>query len=142
MAITITTLGEQSTVEMKALVDSAVEDNFISQYTVKELGLIPHEYTRAWMLDGYEMVVYENHIIKYWLTDSYGQQHSREVLFVAIRFTEYDFVLGWPWLSSENSDIHWPQQIWCYQMNKKLDITIPESFCNGVTLPDNAHLIK
>ena len=79
---------------MKALVDSGVEDNFISQNAVKELGLVPHRYTRAWTLDGHEMAVYGNHIIKYWLTDSYGQQHSREVLFVTIGFTGYDFVLG------------------------------------------------
>ena len=88
------------------------------------------------------MVVYRNHNIKYQLTDSYGQQHSREVLFVAIGFTGYDFVLGWPWLSSKNPDIHWPQQTWCYWTNDKLDITIPKSFCNGVTLPNNAHLVE
>ena len=45
------------------------------------------------MLDGHEMAVYRNHIIKYQLTDSYSQQHFREVLFVTIRFTEYNFIL-------------------------------------------------
>ena len=94
MVITIITLSEQDSVKMKALVDSGVEDNFISQYIVKELGLVPHGYTRAQMLDSYEIAAYRNHIIKYWLTDSYGQHHSKEVLFVTIGFTGYDFVLG------------------------------------------------
>ena len=77
IVITITTLGKQDLVTITVLVDSGVKDNFISQYTVKELGLVSYRYTRVWTLDSYKIAVYSNYTIKFQLTDSYGQRCTR-----------------------------------------------------------------
>ena len=76
------------------LVNSDTKDNFVSQYTVKELGLVLHRYTRVWTLDSHKIATYSNHNIEYCLTDSHRQQHTQSTLFITIRFTEYNFVLG------------------------------------------------
>ena len=76
------------------LVNSGTKNNLVLQYTVKELGLVLHGYTGVQTLDSYKIATYSNHNIEYCLTNSHRQQHTQSMLFVTIRFTEYNFVLG------------------------------------------------
>ena len=55
------------------LVNSDTKDNFMSQYTVKKLGLVPHGYTGVWTLDSYKIATYSDYNIKYCLTNSHRQ---------------------------------------------------------------------
>ena len=55
------------------LVNSDAKNNFVSQYTVKELGLVLYRYTGVQTLDSYKIATYSNHNIKYCLTDSHRQ---------------------------------------------------------------------
>ena len=94
MAICVDILGNHRNLVWIALINSGVENNFISQYIVQKIGLMPHRYTRVKTLDKHKLAVYSNHNIKYQITDTRGSRCHRTSFFVVIRFKGCNFVLG------------------------------------------------
>ncbi|KAI9753163.1 MAG: hypothetical protein M1815_006337 [Lichina confinis] len=72
MAIRVDIPGDRGCTVQMALIDSGAEDNFISQHTVQEMGLMPHGYTGVKTLDEHEMAAYGNHEIEYQIVDTVG----------------------------------------------------------------------
>jgi hypothetical protein len=104
---------------VKALMDSGVELNFISQLMVKEAALVASidRATQARTLNGRLIPIYGMYKVWTYVADSKGHEWDAEDLFCVIDLEDYDMVLEYPWLQTRNPDMDWAGSQWGYSEN-------------------------
>jgi hypothetical protein len=108
--------------EIKALIDSGAESNFIFQLLVKKAALVdPNScMTAVHMLDGCTIMVYGTHDMYIHITDDEGKMVKQIDLFFTINLQGYNIILGYSWLQTQNPKINWMQRVWIYTEREKL----------------------
>jgi hypothetical protein len=102
--------------DVKALIDTGAEDDFISQMLVKEMG-IPYSSPSpgsAKAIDGRPVFIYGGTTVTYKLKDSLGQDRQDTRQMWAVDMSDTDITLGWPWLESIDPIIRFRQKEWRY----------------------------
>jgi len=98
------------------LIDSGAEENFVSQRTVVQFGFSALKGPRAaHTVDGQPIRVYGTHHFIVHARDMRGESASSMQRFLATDISGYDMILGIPWLTAVNPDIHWKEGRWFYR---------------------------
>jgi hypothetical protein len=58
----------------------------------------------AMAVDGHLITIYDKHIIKMKITNSYEKCRVSEIEFIVMNIKRYDVILGWPWVFQEDLD--------------------------------------
>ena len=107
---------------LTALIDSGANENFISHLRAAEMGIKPRlheEAPRVTTIDETQFQVYGVYRPRIRASDhsgTTGESHSR---LLAASFTDWDIILGWPWLKELNPDINWRDERWSYRDDSK-----------------------
>ena len=114
LEITVELATSQGRVSRKALLDSGATVNFLSQLCAKELDLLPTTqlHPKAKLANGTPLQTYGTHVVETAVTDSQGKTHTEVEQYLAANITEYDVILGVPWLSRHNPDVEWTTKDW------------------------------
>jgi hypothetical protein len=103
----------------RALIDSGAELNLVSQLFVKEAGwqLRPDGAPPVEAADGRRMLVYGTLKITTNTADRDAKSQKRQDEYVSADISNYDMILGEPWLQTRNPDIDWDNKTWAYTEN-------------------------
>ena len=101
---------------LHALLDTSVTSNFISQQVVRKQELREGEE----LLPGFRTLVgrplqtYKQYVVPIKAVDSKGRSRETNATFIAADFVGFDAVLGLPWLTQWNANIHVGNGEWYY----------------------------
>ena len=110
---------------VRVLIDSGAELSFISQRIIAENGLSATTLSiRAHAVDGHEVQVYGEHDLKVHATDERGPCYEQAVHFLASNISDFDVILGQPWLRAVNPDILWDHGLWSHRPRKPITIEV------------------
>ena len=108
---------------LRALVDSGAQDNFISQKVIVEEGVrAPLSNITAHAVDGHQVRVYGRHALETHATDARHATRAFQLEYIAADVIKYDALLGYPWLSQCEPDIHWRRGAWYHRAASMTDV--------------------
>ena len=107
--------------EVRVLIDSGAELNFVSQMVIAKLGLsAPKSSYRAHAVDGHDIQVYGEHELLLHAVDVRGVCYSQSHRFLATTIKDFDLILGMPWLRDTDPEIRFRENVWFHRAEKPL----------------------
>ena len=144
MEVEVQLEGPNGWVKRRALLDSGANVNFISQLCAKECDLSgdPTHFTTARLANGAALQTYGSHLILTRIGDTRGTRREEREQFLAADITDYDLILGTPWLGRHNPRINWREGVWTFP-NVASDVQLVEedAFANLVTAGAHAYAV-
>ncbi|OQV11133.1 hypothetical protein CLAIMM_15021 [Cladophialophora immunda] len=95
---------------------SGAQANFISQLLITELGAkVTTTEVHVRTVSGQPIRTYGNHRFLTHKTDVRRVRRSYAYTYIAIDITEYNAILGFPWLEKVNPDVDWSTSTWKFR---------------------------
>jgi len=124
---------------IRCLLDSGAEENFVSrtfckQYDLKLLRGKDDPSTMKTLSDGKE-IIYGHTEVQSCFTDAMGTERRANLKLFAVDMTDYEVVIGYPWLFEANPIIDWRKKEWRFKYDMKtLHLDPPKKFIKHMRL--------